>query len=144
MIDRKQGQPVATHHSHHYMSMAHLDFFRSKLINWQQELTSSSRLILEELSELNILNSDPLDYSYLQTRRDNLLIQVKRNEETLLQIAHALKKINRSEYGYCEWTGEEIGIERLKVVPLATLCLEAQEDMERKSRRLQRLQSKRI
>lgn len=118
-----------------YMSQDQLKFFREHLLNWRSELTGLSEEIMQDLKEGDLREADPVDYGYLQAQKERGILAKRRNNQLIEQIEHALYRINQGEFGYCEITGEEIGIKRLIAMPLATLSIEAQELLERKSRR---------
>lgn len=119
-----------------YMSQDQLNFFKEHLLNWRSELTGLSEEIMQDLKEGDLREADPVDYGSLQAQKERGILAKRRNNQLIGQIEHALYRINQGEFGYCEMTGEEIGIKRLIAMPLATLSIEAQELLERKSRRL--------
>lgn len=116
-----------------YMSEAHLQFFKEKLIRWRDELTGKSTSILNDLKELDMRTPDPVDCGSLYAEKERNLITTSRNSQLIQQIEHALGRIRNKEYGYCEITGEKIGMKRLEIMPLARLSIEAQEELERGS-----------
>ena len=114
-----------------YMTEAHLQFFKEKLISWRDELTGNSDNILNNLKELDMRKPDPVDCGSLYAEKERNIITTSRNNLLIQQIEHALRRIRNREYGYCEITGEKIGMKRLEIMPLATLSIEAQENLER-------------
>lgn len=116
-----------------YMNENQLLFFRKRLKNWREELISSSKVFLESLKEMSLRKPDDVEAS--ATQADMVLdFQARQRQRHLIeQIDYALSRIEDGEYGYCEMTGEEIGLKRLMARPVATLCVEVQERHERVS-----------
>ncbi|MDM8334874.1 TraR/DksA family transcriptional regulator [Wolbachia pipientis] len=98
-----------------YMNVKQLGYFSSKL-----------QLMLAELEKQEL--EDNAYYSDEDSENEKL---IKRRKDRKEKIKDALEKIKLGIYGYCEGTGEEIGIERLKANPLATFCIEEQERLEK-------------
>ncbi len=114
-----------------YMCRNHLDYFRQKLLNRRQELVAMSELFLLELKENDLKAADILDQSRHHSEMFIDLTSSERQQKILHDIDLALVRIETGEYGYCEITGEEIGLKRLEAQPLATRCVEAQRLFER-------------
>jgi len=113
-----------------YMNPMQIEYFRHKLQSWKDELLSNSRETLEHLKEENWNESDPNDRATIETDTSFELRTRDRYRKLIDKIEEALQRIVDGEYGYCEETGEEIGIKRLEARPVATLCIEAQESHE--------------
>ncbi len=114
-----------------YMNAAQLDFFRTLLRAQQRELLENAAATGAHLREDSDLASDPNDRA-TQEEEHALELRVRDRERKLLsKIASALTRIADGDYGWCEETGEPIGLPRLLARPTATLCLEAQERRER-------------
>ena len=113
-----------------YMNPLQLDYFRQKLLSWKDELLDDSRETLKHLPEENWNEPDLTDRASLETETATELNTRDRTRKLIDKIEQALHRIDTSEYGYCEETGEEIGIKRLEARPVATLCIEAQERHE--------------
>jgi DnaK suppressor protein len=113
-----------------YMNPKHLEYFRQKLFAWKEELLKESRETLNHLREENWNEPDPNDRASIETETTIELRTRDRYRKLIDKIDVALKKIETGEYGYCEETGEEIGLKRLEARPIATLCIEAQERHE--------------
>lgn len=113
-----------------YMNPRHLEYFRRKLIEWKEGLLSESRETLNHLKEENWNEADLNDRASLETDTTIELKTRDRYWKLIDKIDAALKRIEIGEYGYCEDTGEEIGLKRLIARPVATLCIEAQERHE--------------
>ena len=116
--------------SEEYMNSMQIEYFRQKLQSWKEELLSNSRETLEHLKEENWNESDPNDRATIETDTSFELRTRDRYRKLIDKIEEALARISDGEYGYCEETGEEIGIKRLEARPVATLCIEAQESHE--------------
>ena len=117
-----------------YMCDMHLQYFKNKLLNKKQELLHDSRETLEHLQETGLSQPDLNDQAALEFEATLELRNGDRKRKLLNKIEEALVRIESGEYGYCEDTGEPIGIARLKARPIATLCIEAQERHERDER----------
>lgn len=118
-----------------YMNPVMLEYFRQKLLHWKVELLQESSLTLQELQEYGGMQEpDIADRATLETDK-SLEFRTRDRERKLIgKIDAALRRIEDSSYGYCEETGEPIGIKRLEARPVATLSLEAQERHERLER----------
>ena len=114
-----------------YINDMQLEFFRRKLINWKKELLAQSNDTLDDLRQGGLNQPDEIDRASLETDKSLDLRTKDRARKLILKIDEALERIDDGTYGYCEETGEEIGIERLMARPIATLCVEAQERHER-------------
>jgi DnaK suppressor protein len=114
-----------------YMSAQQLEYFRQKLIAWRAELLSESRETLEHLHEENWHQADIADRASLETEAGVELRTRNRYLKLISKIDEAIRRIETGEYGYCEETGEPIGLKRLEARPVATLSIEAQERHER-------------
>jgi DnaK suppressor protein len=113
-----------------YMCRDHREYFKQKLLARRKELTTISKLFLLELKENGIKAADILDQSILNQEMLFDFTTRERQQKILHEIDRALIRIEMGEYGYCEITGEEIGLKRLEVQPLATRCIEAQKMFE--------------
>ena len=118
-----------------YMNPVMLEFFRQKLIEWRQELLrESSETIQNTLQETELQKPDLADRASAETDHALELRTRDRERKLINKINSALKRIDDDEYGYCEESGDEIGVARLVARPVATLSLEAQERHERKEK----------
>jgi len=114
-----------------YMNYKQLEYFRAHLMIWRSELIASSRTFIQTLKELDTRKPDPIDQSTANTEM-TLDFQTRNHQNRLLkQIDYSLSRIAEGEYGFCEITGEEIGLRRLLARPVATMCVEVQERYER-------------
>ncbi|HPF78464.1 MAG TPA: RNA polymerase-binding protein DksA [Alphaproteobacteria bacterium] len=121
-----------------YMNPVMLEYFREKLIQWRQELIrESSETIAHTLQETELQKPDLADRASAETDHALELRTRDRERKLINKINSALKRIDDGEYGYCEETGDEIGVARLMARPVATMTLEAQE-MHEKNEKIHR------
>ncbi|MFU7501532.1 MAG: RNA polymerase-binding protein DksA [Candidatus Tisiphia sp.] len=113
-----------------YMNPQQLEYFRQKLLEWKSSLLEESRETLTHLKEENWNEPDLNDRASIETDTAIELRTRDRYRKLLDKIEEALVRIEKNEYGYCEETGEPIGLKRLEARPVATLCIEAQEQHE--------------
>ena len=116
------------------MSPIMLEYFRAKLLAWKEELLSETSETIHHLQEESLQQPDITDRASLETDQALELRTRDRMRKLIAKIDAALRRIEEGEYGYCEETGEPIGIKRLEARPVATLSLEAQERHERYER----------
>lgn len=114
-----------------FMSSRQLEYFRQRLIGWRDELLKDSNQTLQHLQEESLQAPDIADRASAETERSVELRTRDRERKLISKIGEALQRINEGTYGYCEETGEPIGLSRLEARPIATLSLEAQERHER-------------
>ena len=115
-----------------YMCEKHKKYFKKKLIEWKNEIIESNAkgLYLNEVDR-EISSADIIDQASSQTEKTVEMRTLNRQRKLLAKIDQAIKRIKNDTYGYCEETGEPIGIKRLIARPIATLSIEAQEKHER-------------
>ena len=115
-----------------YMCAKHKEFFKKKLKDWKNEIISSNNKVLyfKDLDE-NISSPDIIDQASSQTEKNVEMRTINRQIKLIAKIDSALEKIKNNTYGFCEETGEPIGIKRLIARPIATLTIEAQEKHEK-------------
>ena len=114
-----------------YMNEMQVEYFRQKLLDWKKSLLAQSQDTLEELRQGGLNQPDELDRASMETDKALDLRTKDRARKLISKINDALKRIEDGTYGYCEGTGEPIGVERLEARPVATLSIEAQERHER-------------
>jgi len=115
-----------------YMNPVMLEYFRQKLIAWRSELLrESSETISNTLQETELQKPDLADRASAETDHALELRTRDRERKLISKINSALMRIDEGEYGFCEETGEPIGVARLEARPVATLSLEAQERHEK-------------
>lgn len=117
-----------------YMNQTQLEFFRKKLLDWREQLLEDSHKTLEHLKESKSSESEAVARGTLESNTGIELKTRDRYRKLIKKIDNSLIKIETGTYGYCEETGEEIGLKRLEARPVATLCIEAQERHERLER----------
>ncbi|GBD42754.1 RNA polymerase-binding transcription factor DksA [bacterium HR40] len=117
-----------------YMNPRQLEYFRRKLLRWREEILRGSDLTLRQLREGDERLPDVTDWASAETFRYYELRTRDRERKLLAKIDAALRRIEEGTYGYCEETGEPIGLRRLEARPIATLSIEAQERHERRER----------
>ena len=113
-----------------YMNPKQIEYFRQKLMTWRDDLIEESR---ETISNLQSEVRDVGDEAERATRETENSLELRtrdRYRKLINKITKTLARIDDGEYGYCEETGEEIGLQRLEARPIATLCLDAQERWE--------------
>lgn len=114
-----------------YMNKQQLEYFRQKLLKWRDELLAESQETINNLKEENWREPDLADRASLETDAAVELRTRNRYLKLIGKIDAALQRIEDGEYGYCEETGDPIGIKRLEARPVATMTIEAQERHER-------------
>ena len=120
-----------------FMNSKMKEYFRLKLVNLKKNLLKESSQTLKKLQkEENSPKPDLTDRATEEIERTFELKTRDRERKLINKINGALKRINDGSYGYCEETGEPIGIRRLEARPVATLSLEAQEIHEKKERKV--------
>jgi len=115
-----------------YMCVKHKEYFKKKLIEWRNEIVEANTkgLYLNEIDG-EISSADIVDQATSQTEKTVEMRTLNRQIKLLSKIDKAIKKIKNDAYGYCEETGEPIGLKRLIARPIATLSIEAQEKHEK-------------
>ena len=115
-----------------YMCAKHKSFFKARLIEWRNEiLESNSKNLYLNPGDHEISSPDVVDQATSQTEKTVEMRTINRQIKLLSKIDKAIKRIQDDTYGYCEETGEPIGIKRLIARPIATLTIEAQEKHEK-------------
>ena len=114
-----------------YMNVQQLEYFKLQLTAWRTDLLKESRETMEHLKEENWHEADIADRASLETEAGVELRTRNRYLKLIAKIDQALRRIEKGEYGYCEETGDPIGIRRLQARPVATMTIEAQERHEK-------------
>ena len=117
-----------------YMNDKQLDFFRARLQQQKDDLLSSAGETTEHLREDTSIVPDPVDRATIEEEHALELRTRDRERKLLKKIAQSLARLDTGEYGYCDETGEPIGLQRLMARPTATLSLEAQQRRELKQK----------
>ena len=115
-----------------YMCEKHKVFFKKKLLEWKTEIIkSNSKGLYFSDVDYEISSPDIVDQASSQTEKTVEMRTLNRQIKLLSKIDKAIKRINDNTYGYCQETGEPIGLKRLIARPIATLSIEAQEKHEK-------------
>jgi len=117
-----------------FMNERQLEYFKQKLLSWKDEILRESRETLSHLQSETENHPDIADRASSETDRALELRTRDRQRKLISKIDEAIRRIEDNSYGYCEETGEPIGLPRLEARPIATLSLEAQERHERRER----------
>ena len=118
-----------------YMCEKHKAYFKKKLTNWKTEIIRSNNEALYKSSlDDNSSSADIVDQASSYTEKNVEMRAINRQIKLISKIDQAIKKIKDNTYGYCEETGEPIGIKRLIARPIATLCIDAQEKHEKEEK----------
>ena len=118
-----------------YMCAKHLAFFKKKLTDWKAELVKTNNEALYNSSmDDNSTSADIVDQASSYTEKNVEMRAINRQIKLISKIDSALKRIKDETYGFCEDTGEPIGLKRLMARPVATLSIEAQEKHEKEEK----------
>lgn len=117
-----------------YMNPKQLEYFRRKLLEWRQSLLDESQQTIDQMRDAARDVSDEAERASRETEISFELRTRDRYRKLLAKIDQALKRIDEETYGFCDETGEPIGLERLEARPIATLSIEAQERREQLER----------
>ena len=118
-----------------YMCAKHKAYFIQKLTEWKNEIikSNSQALYSSDLVD-NVSSPDVVDQASSYTEKNVEMRAVNRQIKLVSKIDAALKRLKEGTYGFCEETGEQIGLERLIARPIATLCIAAQEKHEKEEK----------
>ena len=119
-----------------FMNAKMKEYFKQKLLSWKNELLKESSQTLNNLQSDNEAKPDITDRASEEIDRSFELRTRDRERKLINKINSAIQRIEDGSYGYCEETGEPIGLKRLEARPVATLSLEAQEMHEKAEKRL--------
>ncbi len=117
-----------------FMNARQLAYFRKKLVAWKEDILRESKETLEALQEESQNHPDIADRASSESDRALELRTRDRQRKLISKIDSALARVDDKTYGYCEVTGEPIGLARLDARPIATMSLEAQEKHERREK----------
>ncbi|ARO24314.1 RNA polymerase-binding protein DksA [Rhizobium sp. TAL182] len=117
-----------------FMNVNQRAYFRAKLVAWKNDILREARETLDHLAEESANHPDLADRASSETDRAIELRARDRQRKSISKIDAALQRIEDGTYGYCEETGEPIGLKRLDARPIATLSIEAQERHERREK----------
>ena len=115
-----------------YMWVKHKKYFTEELIKWKKDIIKANNLgNLLNSSDDNVSSADIVDQASSYTDKSVEMKALNRSRKLISKINSALKRLKDGTYGYCEETGEPIGLKRLIARPIATLSIEAQEKHEK-------------
>jgi DnaK suppressor protein len=117
-----------------FMNERQKEYFRQKLAIWREDILKEAKDTLQHLQDENQNHPDLADRASSETDRAIELRARDRQRKLINKIDAALHRLDDGSYGYCEETGEPIGLKRLEARPIATLSVEAQERHERRER----------
>ncbi len=120
--------------SEDYMDARQQDYFRMLLLEWKRSIHDASSVTLQSLQDKPMREPDPSDRATSETDWSIELRTRDRQRKLMGKIDAALRRIDAGEYGYCEVTGDPIGLKRLIARPVATMSVEAQEAHERREK----------
>ena len=132
MVKKSTKKKYVPNEKEKYMCAKHLAFFKKKLLDWKTDLKrSSNEAIFNSSLDDNSTSADIVDQASSYTEKNVELRAINRQIKLISKIDSALKRIQDGTYGFCEDTGEPIGLKRLMARPVATLCIAAQEKHEK-------------
>lgn len=114
-----------------YMGEMQLAFFKDMLLNWRRQLEEESTETVKDLQNNSAIEPDLNDQASLEYEQTVELRTRDRERKLIAKIDEALERIEDGEFGYCEETGDPIGVKRLLARPIATLCIEAKRRQEK-------------
>ncbi len=118
-----------------YMCAKHLAFFKKKLMDWKADLVKTNNEALYNSSmDDNSTSADIVDQASSYTEKNVEMRAINRQIKLISKIDSALKRIQDGTYGFCDETGDPIGLKRLMARPVATLSIAAQEKHEKEER----------
>ena len=121
--------------SEKYMCEKHRVFFKNKLLAWKKDLVrSNNEALFNSSMDDNSTSADIVDQASSYTDKNVEMRAINRQIKLISKIESALRKIKDGTYGFCEETGEPIGIKRLIARPVATLSIAAQEKHEKEEK----------
>jgi len=132
MVKKQIKKKYTPNDKEKYMCAKHKKYFSEALLRWKNDIIKSNNLgnILNSNDD-NSSSADIVDQASSYTDKSVEVKALNRSRKLISKIEQALRKIKEGTYGYCEETGEPIGIKRLLARPIASLCIEAQEKHER-------------
>ena len=118
-----------------YMCVKHLAYFKQKLLEWKRDIKrTNNEAIYNASMDDNSASADIIDQASSYTEKNVEMRAINRQIKLISKIDGALKKIQDGTYGYCQETGDPIGLKRLMARPVATLSIDAQEKHEKKEK----------
>jgi DnaK suppressor protein len=133
-MTKKSGRVYRPRKNEPFMNERQKAYFRERLETWKDDILKESKLTLTHLQQDSGQEPDIADRASAETDRAIELRTRDRQRKLISKIEAALRRIEEGTYGYCEVTGEPIGLDRLVARPIATMSIEAQERHERRER----------
>tara|TARA_B100000929_G_scaffold9321_2_gene7851 strand:+ start:1693 stop:2115 length:423 start_codon:yes stop_codon:yes gene_type:complete len=135
MVKKPAKKKYIPNNKEKYMCAKHKKFFAEKLIAWRKEIVKSNNesVVLNNLDD-NSSSADIVDQASSHTEKTVEMRASNRRRKLVNKIDAALRRIKDDTYGYCEDTGEPIGLKRLIARPIATLSIQAQEEHEQEEK----------
>ncbi|MHB1398741.1 MAG: TraR/DksA family transcriptional regulator [Trichloromonadaceae bacterium] len=127
-------KPYCPNEGEQYMNPMQQRYFHNLLLGLRRDLEFNNRESSARMQAGQAPQPDPIDQGVLETERDLLCQNRLRNQRILTRVNAALSRLDEGSYGYCEETGEKIGLKRLLIQPYANLSVEAQEHLEQRQR----------
>jgi DnaK suppressor protein len=134
LLGPRNVRPYRERKGEMYMGRDQLDHFRTILNSWKRDLMEEVDRTMSHMKDEAANPPDPNDRATLESEFALELRTRDRERKLIRKIEEALSRIEDGSYGYCNETGEPIGVKRLEARPVATLCLEAQERRERREK----------
>ena len=132
MVKKTSNKRYTPSQKEKYMCAKHKKFFSDELVRWKKDIIKANNLgNLLNSSDDNMSSADIVDQASSYTDKSVEMKALNRSRKLISKINSALQRIKEGTYGYCEETGEPIGLKRLMARPIATLTIEAQEKHER-------------
>jgi DnaK suppressor protein len=128
----QQNAALPSRYQDHYLDDNQLDYFQRTLTAWRQRLQVEYNESRQRIRYQDERGGDIIDQSIKENKATMELINFRRKRHLLEQVEAALQRMIDGSYGYCLLTDEEIGFERLRSYPIATLSVESQELVERR------------
>ena len=132
MVKKTSNKKYTPSQKEKYMCAKHKKFFSDQLVRWKKDIIKGNNLgNLLNSSDDNVSSADIVDQASSYTDKSVEMKALNRSRKLISKINSALQRLKDGTYGYCEETGEPIGLKRLMARPVATLSIEAQEKHER-------------
>ena len=132
MVKKAIKKKYTPNNKEKYMCAKHKKFFTEELLKWKKDIIKANNLgNLLNSSDDNVSSADMVDQAASYTDKTVEMKALNRSRKLISKINSALQRLKEGTYGFCEETGEPIGLKRLMARPVATLSIEAQEKHER-------------
>ena len=135
MVKKTSNKKYSPSQKEKYMCAKHKKFFTDELIRWKKDIIKANNLgNLLNSSDDSMSSADMVDQASSYTDKSVEMKALNRSRKLIAKIDMALRRIKEGTYGFCEETGEPIGLKRLIARPIATLSIEAQERHEQEEK----------